>query len=76
MGEGFGILMLLGVALGVLLVVCWIVLPIAIIGTKPLLRELIAEQQHTNKLLAQLGQLLDAEHGNDSARVTGGTPRK
>jgi hypothetical protein len=49
--------------LGVVLVLCWIVLTFAIIGTKPLLRELIAEQQHINKLLAQLGQLLDAEHG-------------
>lgn len=36
----------------VLVVVCWIILPFAIIGTKPLLRELLREQQRTNELLA------------------------
>jgi hypothetical protein len=35
------------------LIVCWIILPFAIIGTKPLLRQLIAEQKRTNDLLAQ-----------------------
>lgn len=35
-----------------LLVVCWIILPFAIIGTKPLLRELLREQKRTNELLA------------------------
>lgn len=56
--------LLLFIASVVLLVVVvvWIVLPFAVLGTKPLLRELIAEQQHTNKLLAQLGRLLDPEH--------------
>lgn len=34
------------------LAVCWIVLPFAIIGTKPLLRELLAEQKRTNQLLS------------------------
>lgn len=34
------------------LVVCWIILPFAIIGTKPLLRELLREQKRTNELLA------------------------
>ena len=37
--------------LGIIVAICWIVLPFAIIGTKPLLRELIAEQQRTNALL-------------------------
>lgn len=33
------------------LIVGWIILPFAIIGTKPLLRELIATQKRTNELL-------------------------
>ncbi|HVO90916.1 MAG TPA: hypothetical protein VMV45_20440 [Casimicrobiaceae bacterium] len=39
--------------LGVILTIAWIILPFALIGTKPLLRQLIAEQQRTNALLAQ-----------------------
>jgi uncharacterized protein YoxC len=38
---------------GIILAICWIVLPIALIGTKPLLRALIAEVRRTNELLAQ-----------------------
>ena len=38
---------------GIILAVCWIVLPFALIGTKPLLRALIAEVRRTNELLAQ-----------------------
>jgi hypothetical protein len=34
-----------------LLIVCWIVLPFAIIGTKPLLRQLVAELRRNNELL-------------------------
>jgi hypothetical protein len=37
--------------LGIIVAICWIVLPFAVIGTKPLLRQLIAEQQRTNALL-------------------------
>jgi hypothetical protein len=33
------------------LVVVWIVLPFAIFGLKPLLRELVREQRRTNELL-------------------------
>jgi len=33
------------------LVICWIILPFAVIGTKPLLRQLIAETKRTNDLL-------------------------
>jgi len=36
---------------GVVLFIAWVVLPFAIIGTKPLLRELIRETQRTNALL-------------------------
>jgi hypothetical protein len=35
------------------LVICWIILPFAVIGTKPLLRELIAEMKRLNTLLEQ-----------------------
>jgi threonine/homoserine/homoserine lactone efflux protein len=35
------------------LLVCWIVLPFAVIGLKPLVRELIREQRRTNELLAR-----------------------
>lgn len=49
MAEFTGVLILLVL----LLVICWIVLPFAVIGTKPLLRQLIAETQRTNALLEQ-----------------------
>lgn len=37
--------------LALLLLVCWIVLPFAVIGTKGLLRQLILEQQVTQSLI-------------------------
>lgn len=45
--TGIGLLWLLGMVL----VVVWVILPFAIIGTKPLLRELLQEQRRTNELL-------------------------
>jgi hypothetical protein len=42
---------LAGMVLLLILVVCWIVLPFAIIGTKSLLRQILAEQRRTNALL-------------------------
>jgi heme exporter protein D len=36
-----------------ILAIAWIILPFALIGTKPLLRELIAETRRTNALLEQ-----------------------
>ena len=39
------------VILLLVLVICWIILPFAVIGTKPLLRQLIAETKRTNDLL-------------------------
>lgn len=47
-----GVVLLLAVA-AVALVVAWVVLPFAIIGTKPLLRELLAEVRTQNQLLRQ-----------------------
>jgi hypothetical protein len=51
--ASFGILYFIGVCFLIVLSVCWIVLPFALIGTKGLLRELIAETRRTNALLEQ-----------------------
>ena len=40
--------------LAVVLTIAWIIVPFAIIGTKPLLRRLIREQEQTNVLLESL----------------------
>ena len=40
-------------AFGIILAIAWIVLPFALFGTKPLLRELIIEVRRTNALLEQ-----------------------
>jgi hypothetical protein len=52
------ILALVAIVLCVTLVICWIVVPFAVVGLKPLVRELIREQQANNKLVqAQLSAL-------------------
>jgi predicted PurR-regulated permease PerM len=38
----------------VVLLICWIVLPFAVIGIKPLIRQLIKEQKETQRLLASI----------------------
>lgn len=48
--TGFGIMSAL-IAAGFLLLVVWIILPFAVLGVKPLLRELIKEQKRTNVML-------------------------
>ena len=50
-----GILWLIVVVFGIVLAIAWIILPFALIGTKPLLRELIAETKRTNALLEHRG---------------------
>jgi hypothetical protein len=47
-----GFLGFLWVALAAL-VIAWLLLPLALFGVKPLLRELLAEQKRTNELLTQ-----------------------
>jgi len=42
------------VVLGVVLVVCWIILPFAVIGTKHRLNLILEEQRRTNALLSAL----------------------
>ena len=49
-----GFLWVVVVLAGLALVVAWILLPVALIGTKPLLRKLIEEQQETNHNLRAL----------------------
>ena len=46
-GVGF----LLFLVFGVILAVAWVALPLAIVGTKPLLREILAEMKRMNALL-------------------------
>jgi hypothetical protein len=41
------------VIFGLVLLVAWIILPLALIGTKPILRDLLREQKRTNDLLAR-----------------------
>lgn len=53
--QAAGSLYVLLVILGLVLIVCWIILPFAVIGTKPLLKSLLREQRRTNSLLEQLG---------------------
>ncbi len=54
MGVFAGVGGLLFFILALILAIAWIVLPFALIGTKPILRELLAETRKTNELLAQL----------------------
>lgn len=46
-----GFLYIALVIFGLVLLVCWIVLPFALIGTKAILREIVREQRRTNALL-------------------------
>ena len=51
--EGFAGLILFAWVLPFVLVICWTLLPFAMIGIKPLLRELIQKQRKANELLAK-----------------------
>lgn len=42
--------------LALLIAILWILMPFAIFGSKPLLRELIAEQKRTNALLQEAAE--------------------
>lgn len=61
------------IVFSVILLICWIVLPFALIGTKPLLSKLLKEQERTNLLLqalydrgerSALGSNTPAEHSS------------
>jgi len=47
-------IVLVAALLGTVLVICWVLLPFALFGLKPLMRELIQEQQRTNEHLARI----------------------
>ena len=61
MSTGIGLVILLA---GLVVTVLWICMPFAIFGTKPLLRELLAEQQRTNRLLEEAARRETAEKAN------------
>jgi uncharacterized protein YoxC len=48
-----GILYIALVVFLIILAIAWIILPFAIIGTKPLLQQLLAEARMTNQLLRE-----------------------
>jgi uncharacterized protein YoxC len=52
MGSIGGTAYLILFIFGLILAIAWIILPFALIGTKPLLRELLKEQRRTNALLS------------------------
>ena len=54
--------------LGFIIAVLWVLMPFAIFGTKPLMRELIAEQRRTNRLLEEAAQR--AKLNNEAVLVT------
>ena len=41
----------------IVLLIAWIVLPFAIIGTKPILHRILQEQERTNRLLESLSEV-------------------
>jgi hypothetical protein len=49
LAAGYGIFFILLIVLAI----AWIILPFAMIGIKPLLRELIKETKETNRLLKE-----------------------
>jgi len=51
--EMFGLMYMVVVVIAAILAICWIILPFALIGTKPLLRQLIVEVRRNNELLEQ-----------------------
>lgn len=61
-GGGVAALLMTGLfILGVILAVAWIILPFAIVGTKPILRELLAEQKKATAALEHLARSSDEQ---------------
>ena len=54
--SGLAAFGLVGTLFFVLLAILWLLVPFAIFGIKPLLRELITEQRKTQALLAEIGK--------------------
>lgn len=51
MGTAFGGFGLVLIILGIVLAIAWILLPFAMFGMKPILRDILAEMKETNRLL-------------------------
>jgi hypothetical protein len=65
--AGLGVAIYVGLLLLSLVVgILWICMPFAIFGTKPILRELLAEQRKTNKLLAEAAERARGRPGTAS----------
>jgi hypothetical protein len=54
--SGLAAFGLIGTLFFFILAILWLVVPFAIFGIKPLLRELIAEQRRTQALLMEIGK--------------------
>ncbi len=52
--AGMSLFMIIVAIFGLILTVLWILVPFALFGIKPLLRELIAEQRRANELSARI----------------------
>ena len=73
----FGVLIvLIGAVLAIVLIIAWIVLPLAVIGTKPMLREILDEVRRTNARLANMEAYLkyQAEVTKESIEAKGAPP--
>lgn len=51
-GTGMDLLVIAGAVFALILTVLWILVPFALFGIKPLLRQLLAEQRRGNELVA------------------------
>jgi hypothetical protein len=63
-----GIVWLALVIFGLILAIAWIILPFALIGTKPLLRRILDEQIRMNALLASLAAARRPQTPNPPSR--------
>lgn len=52
--AGMSLFMIIAAIFGLILTVLWILVPFALFGIKPLLRELVAEQRRANELSARI----------------------
>lgn len=52
--TGMNVLMIVGAIFALILTILWILVPFALFGIKPLLRELITEQRRANELAARI----------------------
>lgn len=66
MGE-IGIIVWLA---ALLVVIAWVLLPFAMFGIKPLLRELISQSQKTNAILASMQTEAQAEESKEAVSAS------